>query len=329
MTIKAAILKSLDELKTKANSSQIYNYIIKYSYYDFQNAKTPKSTISAQLGEFIRANDTRVKRIKEKSGVFYYYLSKYETSITFDDMAPSINENIKKDTKTKATYNERDLHILLSSYLKDKNIYSKTILHEESKNRKDEHQKWIHPDMVGIEFLHLSSKTNKAFMTILNKADTFKITSYELKKEINTDYELKKCYFQAVSNSSWSNYGYLVALEISDNLKDELQRLNKSFGIGIIELKPNPYESKILFQARFKELDFKTIDKLCNVNKNYEKFIELPERILTIDERNHQSIEKELEDFCDDYLINDLDIENYCKEKNIPFDNIEMDERYN
>jgi hypothetical protein len=197
-------------------------------------------------------------------------------------------------------------------------------LHEESKNSKDDHQKWIHPDMIGIEFLNLTSKVNKAFMKILNKADTFKITSYEIKKEINTDYELKKSYFQAVSNSSWANYGYLVALEISDNLKDEMERLNQSFGIGIIELKSNPYESRILFQAKFKELDFKTIDKLCKVNEKYEKFIELTERILTIDERNYKSIENELNQFCDDYFVNDSQIEQYCKDKLIPYDNGEI-----
>ena len=75
------------------------------------------------------------------------------------------------------------------------------------------------------------------------KQVTKKELKNEIKKEINTDYELKKSYFQAVSNSSWANYGYLVALEISDNLKDEMERLNQSFGIGIIELKSNPYES--------------------------------------------------------------------------------------
>jgi hypothetical protein len=157
-------------------------------------------------------------------------------------------------------------------------------------------------------------------MKILNKADTFKIISYEIKKEINTDYELKKSYFQAVSNSSWANYGYLVAFEISDNLKDEIQRLNQSFGIGIIELKSNPYESKILFQAKYRDLDFKTIDKLCKVNERYEKFIELIERILTIDERNYKSIKKELENFCDDYFISDSEIEQYCREKSIPYE---------
>ena len=35
--------------------------------------------------------------------------------------------------------------------------------------------------------------------------------------------DLKKSYFQAVSNSSRANYSYLVALEIGDNLKDEME----------------------------------------------------------------------------------------------------------
>jgi hypothetical protein len=326
MTTKEAILKSLDDLKNKVNNSEIYEHIIRRDYYNFGSAKPPKSTISAQLGDFIRKNDSRVKRIKGKSGVFYYYLSKYEDIIEFENNETIKTKTTKQELKSKQSYNERDLHKLLSSYLKNKNIYSKTILHEESKNSKDDHQKWIHPDMIGIEFLNLTSKVNKAFMKILNKADTFKITSYEIKKEINTDYELKKSYFQAVSNSSWANYGYLVAFEISDNLKDEMERLNQSFGIGIIELKSNPYESRILFQAKFKELDFKTIDKLCKVNEKYEKFIELTERILTIDERNYKSIENELNQFCDDYFVNDSQIEQYCKDKLIPYDNGEIDE---
>jgi len=108
-----------------------------------------------------------------------------------------------------------------------------------------------------------------------------------------------------------NNFGY------SDNLKNEIERLNQSFGIGIIEL-PNPYESKILFQAKLRELDFKTIDKLCRVNEKFEKFIELVERILTIDERNYKSIEKELNIFCDDYFRSDSEIKRYCKERAIP-----------
>lgn len=321
MTIKEAILKSLEDLHKLLTHNEIYEHIMSQKYYDFGDAKTPASTISALLGDFIRKNDQRVKRIKGEKSTYLYYLAKFEQDLNINEIASDITEKSQpKQQKKKQTYNEKGLHKLLSSYLKNKKIYTKTILHEESKSSKDDHQKWIHPDMIGIEFLNLTSKVNKAFMKILNKSDTFKLTSYEIKKEINTDYELKKYYFQAVSNSSWANYGYLVALEINDNLKDEMQRLNESFGIGIIELKSNPYESEILFQSKFKELDFKTIDKLCKVNEKYENFIELTERMLTIDERNYQSVENELNSFCDEHFKNDSEVKEYCKKHFIPFD---------
>lgn len=326
MTIKEAILKSLEDLKKLLTHNEIYEHIINQNYYNFGDAKTPASTVSALLGDFIRNNDQRVKRIKGDKSTYLYYLAKFEQDLNINEIASNISEKSEpKKLKKNQTYLERDLHMLLSSYLKNKKIYTKTILHEESRNSKDDHQKWIHPDMIGIEFLNLTSKVNKAFMKILNKSDTFKLTSYEIKREINTDYELKKYYFQAVSNSSWANYGYLVAFEINDNLKDEMQRLNESFGIGIIELKSNPYESEILFQSKFKELDFKTIDKLCKVNKKYEDFIELIERMLTIDERNYQSVENELNSFCDKYFENDSEIREYCKKHFISLEDDEFE----
>ncbi len=215
-------------------------------------------------------------------------------------------------------YQERDLHKLLSSYLKNKNTYSKTIFHEKSANSKDSYQKWIHPDMIGIKFKNLKNKSSQALMKVINKADSFELISYEIKREIKSDYDLKKCYFQAVSNSSWSNYGYLVAFEISSNLKDEMERLNQSFGIGVIELKANPYESEILFPSKYKELDFKTVDKLCEVNKDFEKFIEQTETLLIATDRYIKSTKKEFEEFCDDYFRTDSEIGEYCTDKNIP-----------
>lgn len=327
MTIKEAILRSLEDLQKPSTHSEIYEHITSENYYTFEKGKTPLATISAQLGSFIRNNDERVNRLKGNGNYYHYYLAKYTQDLNINDVSSDIeiSQEVSKKIKTIQTYNERDLHKLLSSYLKNKKVYAKTILHEESKNSKDDHQKWIHPDMIGVEFLKLTSKINTAFMKLLNKRDILKLTSYEIKKEINTDYELKKYYFQAVSNSSWANYGYLVAFEINNNLKDEMQRLNESFGIGIIELKSNPYESKILFQSKFKELDFKTIDKLCKVNEKYEKFIEFTERMLTIDDRNYKSVENELNSFCDEYFINDSEITVYCNKHYIPYDD-ELDD---
>jgi hypothetical protein len=321
MTIKEAILKSLDNINGLTNYMEVHDHIIENGYYDFGKAKTPPATISALLGDFIRNGDTRVKRIKQDNGSYAYYLTKNEQDIGIEILSGSTETTSVKLPKVKAkSYNERDLHRLLSSYLKNTKIYSKTIFHEHSKNGKDSNQIWTHPDMVGVKFLNLQTKVSQNFLKSINRVDTFKLSSYELKKEINSDTELKKAYFQAVSNSSWANYGYLVAFEFSDSLSDEMERLNQSFGIGIIELNANPYQSKILFPAIYKDLDFKTIDKLCKINKEFEQFIEQTDRLMTAQERYYKSTEKELDEFCDGYFKNDSEseIEKYCKDKNIP-----------
>ena len=316
MTIKEAILKVLEENNNLLDHTGVCKIIIEKKYYDFGSAKTPPATISALLGDFIRNNDTRVKRIKDGKG-FKYFLAKYENDI--NHQSTITNLPIKSTGIKSKNYIERDLHKLLSSYLKNGNTYSKTIFHESSKSRKDNLQKWIHPDMIGINYLRLRNKNSQALMKSINKSDSFEMSSYEIKREINSDYELKQYYFQAVSNSSWSNYGYLVAFDISsDNLINEMERLNQSFGIGVIELSNNPYESKVLFPSKYKELDFKTIDKLCSINKDFEQFIEKTEMILTADQRYLEDTQKSFEDFCDDYFKTDSEFEKYCKDKNIP-----------
>lgn len=253
------------------------------------------------------------------SGAYFYYLTKNEDHIGLDILTGEVEISKTKAVKVgkNKIYEERDLHKLLSSYLKNTDNYSKTIFHEQS-NGKDSNQIWTHPDMVGIKFLNLQTKASQNFLKSINRIDTFKLSSYELKKEINNDSDLKKAYFQAVSNSSWANYGFLVAFEFSDSLYEEMSRLNQSFGIGIIKLNANPYQSKVLFTPKYRDLDFKTIDKLCKINKEFEKFIEQTEKLMTAEERYYKSTEKELDEFCDKYFSNDSEIEKYCNDKHIP-----------
>jgi hypothetical protein len=324
MTIKEAILRSLEDIADLTNYNDITNHIISNNYIDFKDAKTPSATVSALLGDFIRLGDSRVKRIK-KSGAYFYYLSKNEQNIGIDILSGDIEIKSKNPEKIKKSksYDERDLHRLLSSYLKNSDTYSKTIYHEQS-NGKDNNQIWTHPDMVGIKFLNLQTKASQNFLKSINRVDTFKISSYELKKEINSDSELKKAFFQSVSNSSWANYGYLVAFEFSDSLTEEMARLNQSFGIGIIQLNSNPYQSKVLFPSTYRNLDFKTIDKLCKINKEFESFIEQTEKLMTASEKYVSGAEKELDEFCDDYFSNNSDVVKYCKERNIPIEEEEF-----
>jgi hypothetical protein len=229
MTLNDAIITSLEDIKVPANYMQVYKRIKDKNYYDFKDAKTPASTVSALLGNFVRNRDSRVKRIPQKGGNYTYFLTKYESEISIEALKSV--ESTEHTTSLPITtgsqgFEERSLHKLLSSFLNSTGVYAKTIFHEQS-NLKDSHQKWIHPDMIGIRFLNLHTQASLAFLKAINRLGTFELMAYEIKKEIKTDYELKKCFFQAVSNSSWANYGYLVTFELSDVLMDEVKRLNQ------------------------------------------------------------------------------------------------------
>ncbi len=329
MTIKEAILKSLGDIIKPVNYKDIYQHMLSNKYYSFDYGKTPEATISALLGDFIRQNDNRVSRQKVNGG-YLYYLTSNEDSIDISQVENSIENDCNQKTQneefnnpTNQNYNERDLHIFLSSYLKDglkDRIYTKTIFHEKSSNN-EKNKKWLHPDIVGIKLNQFKQKITENFLKVVNPKDRFKLYSYELKKTINNDYQLKEAYFQAVSNSSWANYGYLVAYEIERDLLEEMERLNQSFGIGIIELNSNPYKSKILFSAHYRDIDFKTIDKICNAqNDDFKDFIDHVEKILNItDERYYNLSIQEFDKFSDKCFDRNSDeFEEYCKQKNIP-----------
>ena len=173
---------------------------------------------------------------------------------------------------------EDDLHQPVKDYLvKVEDIYAKTIRHQCS--GKDDSQKvWTHPDIIGVKFL-LDKFDNEITKQLYKHANiqTFDLYSYELKREINNDNDLKAYFLQAAADSSWANYGYLVANHINDSLYDEIQRLNNLFGIGVMEFSTiNP---KIIVEAQRHNIDYNTIDKLCKYNNNdingfFEKLID-------------------------------------------------------
>jgi len=145
MTLKEAVLLSLSDINEITNYLAVQNKIIEKNYYDFGQARTPGATISASLGDFIRNGDTRVKRIKQDNGTYWYYLTKNEENIGVDVLTGSTSMNTSETTKSKVsksekqkTYDERDLHKLLSSYLKNTSIYSKTIFPRTIKRKRQQ-----------------------------------------------------------------------------------------------------------------------------------------------------------------------------------------------
>ncbi|GAA7334988.1 hypothetical protein HpCK64_05740 [Helicobacter pylori] len=142
-----------------------------------------------------------------------------------------------------------------------------------------------------------------------------KLFSFELKKDLSLS-ALKKSYFQAVSNSTWANEGYLVVFGIEgknkDKVLDELKRLNQSFGIGVIKLESEISNSKILLPAKEKGIDILTLNMLIEQSpKDFKPFME----------RINKQIEKgldtaiEMEGF--NKVLNDEAMQKYIKDKGI------------
>ena len=131
---------------------------------------------------------------------------------------------------------------------------------------------WLHPDIVGCQYPFLEYNDALADFASQANMSVIKLFSFELKRELSFD-NLRESFFQAVSNSSWANAGYLVAANISadKDFRDELARLSKSFGIGVVELLlDNPDASEIIFPATEKDqLDWETMNRLASNNPDF------------------------------------------------------------
>jgi len=214
-------------------------------------------------------------------------------------------------------FDERSLHPLFCSYLRnEKDIFAKTIYHEKSTS-KDKEQKWVHPDIIGVHFADFKTDDTNILLKSLESKQSLTIYSFEMKKEIRSDYDLKEYYFQALSNSSWANRGYLVAFDINEQLFEEMERLNEAFGIGIIRLQA--HNTEILFEAKEKELDYTTIDKLCNINPDFNSFIHEITSVLNAPKGYEDGAKKSLIAECDKILSTDDEIDQYCQDHNIAY----------
>lgn len=323
MTVKEAILKILSETPKAYLPSEICDQIIERKLRDFGDAKTPKDTVSAQCWYFIKQNDSRVKRIKFDEGPYLYYHTKYKALVLADSNAIQAGKPASGKKAPKPAWNERSLHTLLCAFLNsdsDDN-FTKTIRHATSSQKDDEAQTWIHPDMVNLRLQLPQAEACQSLLNSLRKNDSIVLSSYELKRSIHSDNELKSYFFQAVSNSSWANYGWLVALDINESkLHEEMERLNRNFGIGIIHLKPNVFNSRILYPAKYRPLDFRTIDKLCRINPDLREFINHVVKLINAQKGYVDSTKAAFRQFCDKVLKTDAEIERYCQEQLIPID---------
>jgi hypothetical protein len=109
------------------------------------------------------------------------------------------------------------------------------------------------------------------------RAPILRMFSFELKRSVDFA-NLRESFFQAVSNSSWANEGYLVAAKWLDDEEfiEELTRLSQSFGIGAIHLCLDDLSaSRVILPAHTRDdLDWATLDKLVAMNPDVAQFLE-------------------------------------------------------
>ena len=157
-------------------------------------------------------------------------------------------------------------------------MYSKRIDEKTSSNRMGKNGNiWLHPDIVGLEDLSSDWDSLVKDCVKLYADQQSKLWSFEVKILLNMS-NVRESFFQAVSNSSWANFGYLVASQItgSDTLK-ELRVLCAAHGIGVIKLDvDNPSESQILIPAQEKTIiDWDSCSRLARENKDFNNYIKL------------------------------------------------------
>lgn len=270
MTFLELVYQTLEKHNGPLTISQIWDKSEEFGFRSklASTGKTPIKTLAARLYLDIRDNpDTKFSQISKRPATFYIKDRKITTN----------REEVQTEEKT--SFNERDLHPLLSSFVyvdSHFNCVTKTIHHEKSRKKMRGMNEWLHPDLVGLYFPYNSLGDDTIELINAFNDCQYRLFSFEMKINVNFS-NLREYYFQAVSNSSWANEGYLVALNYADDpeLQEEMLRLNNAFGIGFIKLNTeNIEQSEILFPAEYNEaVDWDTVDKLSETNPEFNKFI--------------------------------------------------------
>ncbi|WRE24977.1 hypothetical protein KVC27_00685 [Helicobacter pylori] len=333
MTYKELAKKVLEQAEKPLSSEEIFEKACEMGLdKECNDGKILSHSLGSQLGEHKISKDKKQFYVaNNKKRPFRYWLKSREREFPPQEISNAKEEDGEQSgcsgtaKKQEVSFNERDLHPLLVKFLdKDPNfrLRCKTIYHERCKKDKRGKCEWNYPDIVGVYFPYNKyppfDKYDGETLKFLHHTGQkrHKLFSFELKKELSFP-NSKESYFQAVSNSSWANEGYLVVKNISEKDKedilDELRRLNQSFGIGVIKLESEISNSKILLPAKEREIDIPTLNMLVEqspedfkpfmeeINKQIEKGLDTAiemkgfDKVLD-DEAMQKHIEKHIED---------------------------------
>jgi hypothetical protein len=231
--------------------------------------KTPWATLGALLYVDVRDNPNSLF-VATGSRPKRFFLR-----ALVDALGAQVLETQLPAIQRRAEYLEKDLHPFLVYYgFYYLRAYLKTIHH--SKSGKKEFGEWVHPDVVGCHFPFGDWNDEVVEISSLMGNTAVVLFSFELKRELSIA-NIREAFFQAVSNSSWANEGYLAAAEVDndEDFRTELERLSTSFGIGVIRIDiEDPDSTEIILPARHKSsVEWETVNKLATVNPDFRDFL--------------------------------------------------------
>ncbi|XVN41595.1 MAG: hypothetical protein RCO49_03580 [Rickettsia endosymbiont of Argas persicus] len=225
--------------------------------------------ISSSKLSAVRRKEPNIQLIL-KPKIKFYYTQNLNAQVNINiKIKPKVITN-KKEKTTEAQVCEA-----LESYLDTLNIYHMPIKHNYSSNKLGAGGNiWLHPDLVGMQVL------SKEWDRLIKECAEYdgkiqaKLWSFEVKKNISIG-NVRKSFFQALSNSSWSHCGYLVTAELNQNAKNELEMLCERHGIGFILIDmQNPEGSKKVIPAKERlEIDWNMANRLLKENKNFADYL--------------------------------------------------------
>ena len=328
MTYLELALYALQQLARPADASEIWDFIEQNRLYTELDGydpkqglssigKTPWATVSARLyveakkpNGKIAVKGSRPKQFSLRQAV-PGHLKKLRLSKDAALLPPTPAVQMQK-----ARFHERDLHPLLCKFLAEHPVFaaqSRTIFHEKGGKNQKGADKWLYPDMVGVQFEYVDYE-HSDLLKLMERFDRLPIKIFSFEIKIRLDFSnYKESFFQAVSNSSWANEGYLAALSVQQDgeFREALQKLSQSFGIGIILLDAaNVSQSEILSPARHKkQTDYSVMHELAIKNPDFAHFLK------TIAEYDHQNRHRFWAEF--DKVKNDAEMTAYLAEKGI------------
>ncbi|WP_432786222.1 hypothetical protein AAEX37_00334 [Oligella sp. MSHR50489EDL] len=216
-------------------------------------------------------------RDKPRPRVYYWESHPEQAEVEEEQLNAEVLQDESVTQILEKVLSEHDLYPLLIEFLnKEYKLYCRRINEKTSKNSHGSRgNHWLHPDIVALEPMdgHWDEVVKECVRHGGGRA--IRLWSFEMKKHLNKS-NVREAFFQAVSNSGWANYGYLVAVSMSNDVEAELQMLSGLHGIGVLLLDTESlFDSQILIPARERlEVDWQSVNRIVTENRDFHRFIE-------------------------------------------------------